>query len=628
MNWKLENGIIKLLRSDHTEYIPSASELAASTANNAFGLQGAVYPSPFEELDIRPSRFCQFPILYFEYHEDLISLHLYIDKGGEKAEVAVNEGHFLDYVVFNGLWYRLEQDVIYFNSLIDSMHLQVGNIAYVQYMTLKRTLSSTTVHYQDLVEEQVLDKKHDSAHFVSKGLQGTLFPYQDCGCNWLSFMTNNCCGSILGDEMGLGKTLQIITLFGSQKELHPDAHFLVICPVSLLENWRREIAKFYPSLSVYIHHGSNRTGDYTNFLKFDVIVTSYSNAQADLFLLNMVNWNIVVIDEAQNIKNPAAKRTKAVKNLKRSVAIAVTGTPFENHMSDIWSIVDFVLPGFLGNLSQFETHFPDTVDAAQELEQVISPIMIRRRVKEVAKDLPPRVDIPTPILMTDEEARYYETGRRKMMEDVDMMDMSLDKIQGLRMFCTHPLVYDPALDEVDPLSISNKYERFCDILEGIFEQGEKAVVFTSFNKMIDLMVHDIRRRFGVYTDFINGSIGAVNRQNIVDAFSSHVGPALLVLNPRAAGAGLNITAANHAIHYNLEWNPAIEDQASARVYRKGQDKTVFVYRLYYVDTIEEIIDQKIQNKRSISDTAIIGNLGDSVSKEELIRALSVTPYKS
>lgn len=628
MSWRLENNLLVLRQHDGSDIYPSASILSAQMNNDSFDYEGSSYPSPFAELGLRASGICLYARLSFTYNNGVIRLALLAQKAGSCYEVPLFGDTFASYVIIGTTWYRLQDSSTFYNEFVAEKNIDIRNVAYVQYITLRNYLDSQGYPYDDLVADQVQDIKYNYKHFVAEGLQGKLFEYQDCGCNWLSFMTNNHCGCILGDEMGLGKTLQIITLFGSHKESNPDAHFLVVCPVSLLINWQREIAKFYPSLSVLVHHGSHRTGIYEDFYDYDVVITSYSNAQSDRSILNMLKWDIVVLDEAQNIKNPSAKRTKAMKEISRDVAIAVTGTPFENHMTDIWSIVDFVIPGFLGKLSQFEIHFPDTIDSAQELEQIISPIMIRRRVLEVAKDLPERMDVPVPIEMTPEEAKYYETGRRKILDDADLMSMSLDKIQGLRMFCTHPLVYDPTLGVPDPITISNKYDRLCAILEEIFEQGEKAIVFTSFNKMIEIMVNDIRRRFGVYTNYINGSVDSTSRQKIIDEFSARKGPGMLALNPRAAGAGLNITAANHAIHYNLEWNPAIEDQASARVYRRGQDKPVFIYRLYYTDTIEEIINGKIQNKRSISDTAIIGNLGNSISQEELLQALSVTPYKS
>ena len=227
--------------------------------------------------------------------------------------------------------------------------------------------------------------------------------------------------------------------------------------------------------------------------------------------------------------------------------------------------------------------------------------------------------------MTKEEAKFYEAERIKDGDLSELKSVRIDKIQKLRMYCTHPLVYDKSLGNVDPCTISNKYSRLCEILEEIFEKGEKAIVFTSFNEMINIITKDVKNRYGVYTNYINGSINASTRQSIIDEFSDLNGSGILVLNPKAAGAGLNITTANHVIHYNLEWNPAIEDQASARAYRRGQEKTVFVHRLFYANTLEDYVNNKIQSKRDISDTAIVGNIGDSMTTEDLIRALTLTP---
>jgi SNF2 family DNA or RNA helicase len=228
--------------------------------------------------------------------------------------------------------------------------------------------------------------------------------------------------------------------------------------------------------------------------------------------------------------------------------------------------------------------------------------------------------------MSYDEACLYEASRAGDPFE-KLNSMQLDQIQKLRTFCTHPYVYDAEYDCPDPTEISTKYSRLCEILEEIFKNKEKVVIFTSFRRMIDLMLRDISVRYNVYTNFIDGTVEATDRQKIVDEFTEVEGAGALILNPKAAGVGLNITCANHAIHYNLEWNPAVEDQASARIYRRGQQKTVFVHRLFYVDTIEDVINEKIQHKRLLSDNAIIGHSGAITEQEYLIKALSVSPYK-
>ena len=439
----------------------------------------------------------------------------------------------------------------------------------------------------------------------------------------MRFIVDSQCGCILGDEMGLGKTLQVIALITEQKQAGRGPA-LVVAPVSLLENWRREFEKFTVGISVFVHHGSNRTGLYTDLLGYDVVVISYNTASSDQALLRMIDWNLLVVDEAQNIKNPSAQRTKSIKRIPCHTAIAVTGTPFENHMTDLWSLMDFIAPGCFGRLSEFEAEFTDDVDGAAKLEPYLTPLMIRRRVAEVARDLPERIDVPQVLELSEDEVIAYERQREEILESYNGKNATLPMLQKLRMYCTHPSLIDEN-DYDDPTVCSGKYERLCELLEEINSLNEKTILFTSYNKMFDILQKDIRRRFGIPVMAINGSTPTEDRQSIIDRFSAVQGPALLVLNPRAAGAGLNITAASRVIHYNLEWNPSLEDQASARAYRRGQDKTVFVYRLFYKDTVEEIINERIEKKRSMFDAAVIGTDGSTENSEDIIRALMISP---
>ena len=314
---------------------------------------------------------------------------------------------------------------------------------------------------------------------------------------------------------------------------------------------------------------------------------------SDLAMFNMIKWNIVVLDEAQNIKNPDAARTKAVKLLNRELGIAVTGTPFENHMTDIWSLMDFIAPGLMGNLSGFMDMFDDDNESALNIEPILTPLMIRRKVVEVADDLPECVVIPEVLRMDNRESLMYEGEREGILSELAGKKATLASIQKLRMFCTHPFLIKELGLSGDPAKYSLKYRRLCDILSEIVECGGKAILFTSYTGMIDILNNDIPVRFAIPVYKINGSTPVANRQPIVDSFSAAKGSALLVLNPRAAGTGLNITAANYVIHYNLEWNPALEDQASARAYRRGQRNTVFVYRLFYTDTVEQVVNERI-----------------------------------
>lgn len=426
--------------------------------------------------------------------------------------------------------------------------------------------------------------------------------------------------------MGLGKTLQIITLI--TQHINQGKQFLIVAPVTLLENWRREFQKFAPAVKVLVHHGSTRTGFYKNFLPYDVVIISYGTATSDLAILNMVKWHLVVLDEAQNIKNPEASRTRAVKNVNRDIGIAVTGTPFENHMTDLWSLVDFIAPGVLGKLSEFTRNYSDTYESALKIESVLSPLMVRRRVADVAKDLPERVNIPEVLLMDDQESLMYENERQNIINVLGSKKATLTTLQKLRMFCTHPYLLQENNLFTSPDKFSAKYRRMCEILSEIIKNQEKAILFTSYTGMFDILLSDIPARFNIPVYAINGNTPVEQRQPIVDMFSNIQGAALLVLNPRAAGTGLNITAANYVIHYNLEWNPALEDQASARAHRRGQIKTVFVYRLYYANTVEQIVNERIELKRNLSETAVIGVTGKQENRDDILNALLLSPKEA
>jgi SNF2 family DNA or RNA helicase len=577
-------------------------------------------------LGIRISKISLDVFLTFENKDNGIELKFSSQKAGTKYFLSYVENHLIDYLIINSTCYffsNLDSYQELLNKIsLDDLHV----ISYTKYIELANELRKANLQFEDNVLKNIEHIKCDDSDLQIYGLKANLFDYQKSGCNWLTFMYKNHCGCILGDEMGLGKTLQVIGLIGYMKEHSKKINTLVIAPISLLENWKREINKFYPSLKILVHHGSKRTGYYKDLIDYDVVITSYSNCQNDLSILNMINWDLVALDEAQNIKNPYSNRAKFIKMINRKMSVAITGTPFENHLTDIWSLTDFVIPQYLGKLNTFKNEYEDSDDAAMKIENYLTPIMIRRKVADVAKDLPERIDIPQALSMTIEEAKYYDSQRKKYITE-ELKSTRIDKIQGLRMFCTHPSVYkksDISIEE-NPIKYSTKYERTCEILEEIFQKEEKAIVFTSFNDMNRIFCRDIPKRFNVETLSITGDTSPNERQLIVDKFSNFDGSALLVLNPRAAGTGLNITAANHVIHYNLEWNPSIEDQASARAYRRGQTKTVFVYRLFYINTIEEIINERISRKREISNLAVVGNQGE-IDQNDLIKALKLSPY--
>ncbi len=457
-----------------------------------------------------------------------------------------------------------------------------------------------------------------------KGVDASLYPYQLLGWRWLKFLLLEASGGLLADEMGLGKTLQIIAVLSDAGggSLRPS---LIIAPGSLLENWRREISKFAPGLKVLKHHGPFRTGRPAELSGYDVIVTSYDVVVGDNSLLNMIRWKVVVLDEAQFIRNPSAQRTKAVKHLQRDAGLAVTGTPIENRLLDVWSIMDFVFPGYLGDAKSFEKQFLNNADGAVQLEPLISPLMLRRRVAEVAQDLPPRIDIPQLLELDESEAAVYEAERQRIYAEYSSA-ATLVALTSLRRFCAHPSLMGGDLDTADPMTYS-KFRRLDEIVEEIFERGEKVLVFTSFAVMADIIAQHVVKRFGAFAGVIDGRRPIDERQPMIDRFGSMKGGAALVLNPKAGGTGLNIVAANHVIHYNPEWNPALEDQASARAHRRGQELPVTVHRLLIADTVEDVVNNRLARKRTLSNAAIVGIEGKDEDYGDIVAALSRSPSK-
>lgn len=606
-------------------YHPSAEEIYSFFGDDD---ENAENSSPLSEMeDLHFSRVGS-PIKceLFSGGNDSIVLSLYALRKNHKWPVDMIDGHIVDHCVSDREWFYINGDISTLQGLFANASIkECGEISIGQYIDLmKQEYFSEHKEIENNVRAESISIAKYSEGEPPKEINASLYEYQRVGYLWMKYMLEASRGCILGDEMGLGKTLQVITLFQDLK-LNKNTPLLVVAPVSLLENWKRECEKFAPCLNVYIHHGSKRTGRYQELLKHDVVVISYNTAVSDLSMLKMIDWNCVVLDEAQNIKNPYSERAKSVKAIQRKRSIAVTGTPFENHITDIWSLVDFAVPGLLGTLGTFQQNVSDDVLGAEKIEPILSPIMIRRMVADVANDLPEKIIITQPIEMSEEERYKYEQFRQEARLSAENgKAVSLAIIQKLRMFCTHSSLCEDKLSG-DPIHNSIKYQRLCEIVEEIVSRNEKVIVFTSYKKMFDVFLKDVPNRFGIKTGHINGETPVGERQQIVDDFNNYTGSSMLVLNPRAAGTGLNITGANHVIHYNLEWNPSLEDQSSARAYRRGQNKTVFIYRLYYVDTVEQVVNERIERKREISTTAVVGNDGAGNDRNDILRALELAP---
>jgi SNF2 family DNA or RNA helicase len=469
--------------------------------------------------------------------------------------------------------------------------------------------------------------------FDVPGLHATPFPYQADGIAWMHRTLAVTGGLILADEMGLGKTIQIIALLLLEPPLI-EAPALVICPTSLIANWQREFDKFGPSLSVLQHRGPHRTGIASGLRKAQVVIATYDTVVNDIGLFSGLQWSWVIADEAQAIKNPDANRRQALASIPRDRTIPMTGTPVENSLLDLWSLADFAIPGLLGTREEFAQLYPDGTEAARQVSDTTAPIVLRRRVADVAHDLPDRNDIDVPLTLGDDLAQDYETLLAETLEEYPVAG-ALVATGRLQMFCAHPLLrarkkHDGEEPDSDAIADVNagrimptpKLERTVDLVHEAFANDRKVLVFSVFNRIGDILRGLLGDAPGMFWGAINGSTPTDERQALVDRFSAHTGPACMVLNPNAAGTGLNITAATVVIHYTQVWNPALEAQASARAHRRGQDNPVTVYRLFYEGTVEEVMIDRSAWKRELGNEAVPVSTRDA---GDLSRALSIRP---
>jgi SNF2 family DNA or RNA helicase len=463
------------------------------------------------------------------------------------------------------------------------------------------------------------------------GLTATLFPYQARGVRWMWETISHTGGVILADEMGLGKTLQIIALLLIEPP-EPCSPALIVCPTSLIANWVREIARFALDMTVMVHRGATRAGTYRELQKTSVVITTYDTMVNDISIFSSFEWSWVVCDEAQAIKSPDSNRRQAIVTIPRRRTIPMTGTPVENSLLDLWSLADFAIPGLLGSRSEFEALYPDTLESAQAVACFTDPIILKRRVADVAGDLPERIDIDIPLEMDDQLTDHYLAVRNTTLARYPVAGALVATLQ-LQLACAHPWLCRTNDSDIDgenakilrtntyPL-MTPKMEHTIALLKEAFFNKKKVIVFVLFNRLGDLLREGVSDFPGVFWDAINGSTPQEERQSIIDEFSAFDGPGCLVLNPKAAGAGLNITAATIVIHFTPVWNPALEAQASARAHRRGQTQPVTVYRLFYKDSVEQIMIERSLWKRELANESVPVSSRDTT---DLKRALEIMP---
>jgi len=462
------------------------------------------------------------------------------------------------------------------------------------------------------------------------GLTAELRPYQQRGYEWLLKNTQLGFGSLLADDMGLGKTLQVITLLLKFRE---DGRFqkkrgLVVLPTTLLTNWQKELARFAPSLRVLVYHGAKRQLDLT---EVDVVLTTYGLVRSDPESFKKQAWYALVIDEAQAIKNTDTEQTRAIKALKADVKIALSGTPVENRLSEFWSVLDFTNKGYLGSLSKFTEEFAKPIQVERNHEKleafrkITAPFLLRRvkTDKSVIADLPDKVENNQYCHLTRQQAALYQSVVQESLKAIEgrggiqRKGLVLKLMTALKQIGNHPVQYTKK-GHATPHD-SGKVEQLFELLTTIYENGEKVLVFTQYREMGDLLVQFIAEQFPTKPLFLHGGIERNQRDELVERFQTDRHANTFILSLKAGGTGLNLTAASHVIHYDLWWNPAVENQATDRAFRIGQTRNVMVYRLINNGTMEEKIDAMIHAKRELADLSVTTGetwLGD-LSNEEL-----------
>ena len=484
---------------------------------------------------------------------------------------------------------------------------------------MKALLSQETEYAEVVIDEQLNDLvntiKKNTTSEIPELVNADLREYQKTGYSWLVQNIKTGFGSILADDMGLGKTLQVLTTIQHFKDegLLEKEKVLVIAPTSLLTNWQKEINRFTPDLTSFIYHGSKR-----KFPKkeYDIYLTSYGVIRRDEAKFKKKKWFLSVIDEAQNIKNPNTKQSRAVKAVKAKHRIALSGTPVENRLSEYWSIFDFINKGYLTSLKRFRKNYilPIERERNQEVldnfKLITEPFILRRLKsdKNVIKDLPDKITNDIYCTLNKTQVSLYQETLNLAKEEIETKEgierkgVVLKLINSLKQICNHPSQFTKS--KYADISESGKMEVLMNILENILESNEKVLIFTQFVKMGEIIQRLVEEKFNEEVLFLHGSLSRKKRDELVDKFQNNTQNKIFVVSLKAGGTGLNLTAASNVIHYDLWWNPAVENQATDRAYRIGQKDNVMVYRFITTGTFEERINEMIHDKRELAEITV------------------------
>lgn len=499
-----------------------------------------------------------------------------------------------------------------FEQILKANHTKLTRLELI-HASMSGQLDQYDFDYDEAFANIIKDFNKPLEVEVPKNLKGTLRPYQQTGLKWLWTNISKGFGCCMADDMGLGKTIQVISLILKMKEDNKlKKPVLVVCPTTLMGNWMKELEMFSPNIKAVIYHGSERKLDLNN----DIILTTYAIMRIDVEELRKQNWAMVIVDEAQNIKNPDTAQTLAVKSIKSDIKIAMTGTPVENRLTELWSIFDFINHGYLGALKEFQKSYAIPIERFKEnsratkLKMSVSPFVLRRLKtdKNVITDLPEKLVLNDYCYLSKPQAVLYEKTLSEMMDKIsgftgiNRRGNIFKLITALKQICNHPRQFL----KVGEMSkeLSGKMEKCVSLVQNIIDNDEKTLIFTQYKEMGDILCQILNDECNVNPLFFHGSLNVTQREKLIEDFQNNPESKVMILSLKAGGTGLNLTSATNVIHYDLWWNPAVEDQATDRTYRIGQNKNVMVHRLITLGTFEEKIDEMLKSKKDLANMAV------------------------
>lgn len=550
---------------------------------------------------------------------EILKFQTYVNIGDEKLTLEEFQHLTQDksgLIEYKGMYVLIDEkdrnDIINKINNIDIEEKEFTNLELIN-LAYSGQIQDIEFDYDEAFMKIVNDINRHEEVDVPDCLKGILRKYQENGFKWLYTNSIKGFGSCIADDMGLGKTIQVISLILKMKEMKKlKGQVLIVCPTTLVGNWVKELNMFAKSLKALIYHGPERKLD----TQADVIITTFAILRIDFDEFKKKKWAMLIVDEAQNIKNPETSQAVALKSLKSDYRVAMTGTPVENRLTELWSIFDFINKGYLGTLKEFQRSYAIPIEKfretkrAQKLKLCVSPFVLRRLKtdKSIINDLPEKVVIDDYCYLTKAQTILYNRVLEEIMGEISKLNgisrrgMIFKLITTLKQICNHPYHYLKS----GSMSFENsgKSQKLMDLLSKITENDEKAVIFTQYKEMGAILSNMILNELNMEPLFFHGSLSRLEREKMIDLYQNDYNKKLMILSLKAGGTGLNLTAATNVIHYDLWWNPAVEDQATDRAYRIGQDKNVMVHRLITLGTFEEKIDEIIKSKQKLADMAV------------------------